>query len=316
VGGGTENTNFRVSANYRNKTAIDIATQRKEYGLRASFQQRAINNLLQLDGNVALPFRGPGNPGPGPGQPAEQLRGFIQAVKLNPTIPVMDPNNPLRFNTLTGFDTYNPVQALRTLSSGADVTYSVVDVTARLNLLKNLSTEVKLGRQGRSRDYRYYSSSQSATSVQTGRTGEAGLGSSEQTTYIFEWLNHYNLNIDRHDLTALAGYSYQQLGDRGFYGRERGSLPMRSPTTTWVPGNTRTKKAAWAWAQAGRRKKYCVPGPGQLRFRRHVFPDGFGALRRQHQVWRQQQVGAPSRRLRPHGGFPSCLPGRHQCIMT
>jgi len=216
VGGGTENTNFRVSANYRNKTAIDIATERKEYGLRASFQQRALNNLLQLDGNVAYRFVDQEIPGLDLDNPQNNYGAFIQAVKLNPTIPVMDPNNPLRFNTLAGFDTYNPVQAMRTLSSGADITYSVVDVTARLNLLKNLSTEVKLGRQGRSRDYRYYNNSQSAYSVQTGRTGEAGLGSTEQTTYIFEWLNHYNLNLDRHDITALAGYSYQQLGDRGF----------------------------------------------------------------------------------------------------
>jgi TonB-linked SusC/RagA family outer membrane protein len=224
VSGGTENTNFRISGNYRNKTAIDIATQRKEYGLRASFQQRAINNFLQLDGNLAYRFVDQEIPGLDLDEPRNNYGAFVQAIKLNPTIPVMDPTNPRRFNTLAGFDTYNPVQALRTLSSGADITYSVVDLTARLNLLKNLSTEVKLGRQGRSRDRRYYSSSQSATSVQTGRTGEAGLASAEQTTYILEWLNNYNVTLGRHDLTALAGYSYQELNDRELYA-ENGSFP-------------------------------------------------------------------------------------------
>ncbi|HEX8529669.1 MAG TPA: SusC/RagA family TonB-linked outer membrane protein, partial [Cytophagales bacterium] len=235
VSGGTENTNFRVSANYRNKTAIDIATKRREYGLRAGFQQKALNNFLQLDGNLAYRFVDQEVPGLDLDEPRNNYGAFVQAVKLNPTIPVMDPNNPLRFNTLAGFDTYNPVQALRTLSSGADITYSVVDVTARLNLLKNLSTEVKLGRQGRSRDYRYYRNSQSADAVQTGRTGAAGLGSYEQTTYIFEWLNHYNFNIDRHDLTALGGYSYQELSDRGFFA-ENASFPSDAFTYNYLQG--------------------------------------------------------------------------------
>ncbi len=235
VSGGTENTNFRVSGNFRDKSAIDIATKRQEYGLRASFQQKAINNFLQLDGNLAYRFVDQALPGLDLDNPQNNYGAFIQAVKLNPTIPVMDPNNPLRFNTLAGFDTYNPVQALRTQQSGADVTYSVVDVTARLNLLKNLSTEVKLGRQGRSRDRRYYISSQSANSVQTGRTGAAGLASAEQTTYIFEWLNHYNLNIDRHDITALGGYSYQQLSDREFTAENSG-FPSDAFTYNYLQG--------------------------------------------------------------------------------
>jgi len=207
VSGGTENTNFRISGNYRNKSAIDIASQRQEYGLRSSFQQKAIKGLLQLDGNFTYRVVG---------EEYTNYGAFLQAIKLNPTLPLMDPANPTRYNTLAGFDTYNPVQDLKTRENGADLTYAVVDVTARLNLLKNLNTELKVGRQGVNKLGRFYSTSQSAGSVQSGRNGLARLNNEEWTSYILEWISNYNTTIDRHSFNVMGGYSYQQIGARGF----------------------------------------------------------------------------------------------------
>src|SRR5690606_1814606 len=139
VGGGNEQTVFRISGNYRTKSGIDIASDRREYGIRANFQQTALKGLLEIGGNLShrIAIEDYTNYGV-----------FQQAVKLNPTIPVWDPNNPGKYMQVFGYDVYNPVQNLTTRENGADQEYSIVDFNFRLNLLKNLSTELKLARQG------------------------------------------------------------------------------------------------------------------------------------------------------------------------
>ncbi len=73
---------------------------------------------------------------------------FNQAVKLNPTIPIMDPNDATKYNFLAGYDTYNPVADLLARENGADQNYSIVDLNVKLHILKNLNTELKLARRG------------------------------------------------------------------------------------------------------------------------------------------------------------------------
>lgn len=214
VSGGNENTIFRLSGNYRSKTAIDIASERKEYGYRANFQQRALNGLLEFSGNlsqrVAKEEYMNGDP--------NNYDAFKQAIKLNPTIPVMDPNNPGEYNTLQGYDTWNPVQNLKTREVGADRNYSIVDLNVKLNILKNLSSEVKLARQGQEMLKREYYTSKSAESIQNSRTGRARLQNEKWTDYTLEWINNYNTRIDKHDIAVMGGYSYQEFNNQGNWG--------------------------------------------------------------------------------------------------
>lgn len=208
VSGGSENTVFRLSGQYRTKEGIDIASERKEYGLRASFLQMALNNRLEIGGNLSYRIAN---------EEYTNYGAFQQAVKLNPTIPIMDPNDPNMYNTILGFDTYNPVQNLLARENGADREYSIVDVSAKLNILDNLSTELKVARQGQDRLGRLYHTSKSAESVQNERIGRARLTNEKWTDYVLEWLNNYNTTIGKHDIRALAGYSYQESNNSGFF---------------------------------------------------------------------------------------------------
>lgn len=205
VSGGNENTIFRLSGNYRTKKAIDIATERKEYGYRANFMQKALNGLLEFSGNLSQRIAK---------EEYTNYDAFKQAIKLNPTIPVMDPNNPGEYNTLQGYDTWNPVQDLNTRENGADQNYSIVDVNVKLNILKNLSSEVKLARQGHEMLKREYYTSKSNESIQNNRTGRARLQNEKWTDYTLEWINNYNTRINKHDIALMGGYSYQEFNNQ------------------------------------------------------------------------------------------------------
>ncbi len=228
VSGGGENSMFRISGNYRTKTAIDIASDRKESGFRANFLQKAMDGLLEVGGNVSYRIAS---------EEFTNYNAFQQAVKLNPTIPVMDPANPLKYNTLQGYDTFNPVQNLLARENGADHTYSVVDFNVKLNLLKNLTTDVKLARQGHDRDGREYYSSQSAESIQNNRIGRARLQNEKWTDYTLEWLGNYNQSFGKHDLKLLGGYSYQEFNEKGFWA-ENSNFPSDAFGYNYLQGGS------------------------------------------------------------------------------
>lgn len=208
LAGGNENTVFRLSGNYREKSGIDIASDRGEYGFRGNFLQRALDGFLEVSGNISHRVVK---------EEYTNYGAFQQAVKLNPTIPVMDPTNPSKYNTLQGFDTYNPVQDLKARENGADRTYSIVDFNFKFNLLKNLSTEVKLASQRQDMLRREYYTSHSAESIQNNRIGRARLQNEKWTDYTLEWLGNYNTQINKHDIRVLGGYSYQEFNNQGFW---------------------------------------------------------------------------------------------------
>lgn len=208
VSGGNEKTIFRLSGNYRTKSAIDIASNRKEYGLRASFQQKAMNDLLEISGNLSYRVAD---------EEYTNYGAFKQAVKLNPTIPIYDPNDPNKYNFLQGYDTYNPLQDLKTRENGADNTYSIIDVTAKLNLTKSLNTQLKLATQRTDQLRREYYNTESVESISNNRRGRARLQDSRWTDYTLEWTGNYDQDFGNHSIQAVGGYSYQEFNEQNFY---------------------------------------------------------------------------------------------------
>ncbi len=206
--GGSENTIFRISANYRDKTAIDIASERQETGVRASFRQKALDGVLELKGNLSFK------------DASEEYTNygvFQQAVKLNPTIPVYDADDPSGYYRMYGYATYNPVQDLKERENGADQEYSIIDFTIKLNLLSNLNTELKLARQKHDELKREYYTSKAKESVDNMRTGRARLENQKWVDNTLEWIGNYYTSIDKHDIKLMGGYSYQEFNNSGFW---------------------------------------------------------------------------------------------------
>nr|WP_321522839.1 SusC/RagA family TonB-linked outer membrane protein [uncultured Macellibacteroides sp.] len=203
LSGGSESTIFRISANYRTKEGIDIATNREEYGLRASFKQTTLEGLLEVGGNISYRLAD---------EDYADYAVFKQAVKLNPTVAIDE------MDYFKGrYDEYNPIKNLTERENGASQEYSTVDFNIKLNLLKNLNTELKLGRQGHNKKQREFYTKNHRESIDNSRAGRARLNAENWVDWTMEWLANYSFKIDKHDVKMMGGYSYQEFNNEGFW---------------------------------------------------------------------------------------------------
>lgn len=207
VAGGNENTVFSIAANYKQKEAIDIASEREEYGLRGNFEHSSLDDLLKFSGNFSYKTVE---------EDYTNYGVFKQAVKLNPTLPVMDDENESPYNYLQGYDRYNPVQDLETRTDRAEQIYSTINFNTKLNLMEDLDTELKLSRVGQDASPRQYFSSDHQESLENSRKGRATLENEKWTDWTLEWLTNYRFSTNDHNFRALGGYSYQEQVNEGF----------------------------------------------------------------------------------------------------
>lgn len=218
LSGGSETTIFRISANYREKEGLDIATDRKEYGLRANFKQTTLEGLLELSGNISYRYAD---------EDYTDYGSFKQAVELNPTYSIEE-MDAFRNN----FDSYNPVYNLTRRENGATQEYITTDFNIKLNILKNLNTEIKLGRQGTNKKQREYYFKDHRESINNNRNGRARLEDQKWVDYTLEWLGNYTLDLDRHHIKLMGGYSYQEFNWEKFYAEN-----MNFPTDAFLYNN-------------------------------------------------------------------------------
>ena len=208
VSSGTQNTSYRASVNYRKADGIDIASGREEYGVRINFSQKALDGKFEFIGNVANRYTK---------EKYTDYGAFNQAMQLNPTMPVYDPVDPNKYFLPYGYDTYNPVAKLKLDQNGAERKFLNADLTFKFNILNNLNTQVMIAQQTTDKDENIFSPSTSAESRDANRRGRAERRYEKWNDRTFEWTTNYSLDVDAHKLKLLAGYSYQDFTNSGFW---------------------------------------------------------------------------------------------------
>ncbi|MBY5958780.1 SusC/RagA family TonB-linked outer membrane protein [Membranicola marinus] len=196
----TENTSYRASAQYRNAEGIDIATNRNEFGARLNVRHTALNDQLEFTLNAAPRFTK---------EEYTNYGAFSQAIQLNPTLPVFEPDNPGQYAYFAGFDTYNPVEELLNNERGGERKYFSGSATAQWNITKNLNTSVMYAYQNDDRLNYWFSPSNSARSISSNRRGEAERRYDVWKDKVFEWTGNYSLYKRDFTVRLLGGYSYQ-----------------------------------------------------------------------------------------------------------
>ena len=112
LSGGTSQSNYRVSVDYRNATGIDIRSSREEYGARASINHTTKNGLLDFSVNIAPRIAYREN---------SSWDAFKIAMDANPTTPLFDPENPNLYSDFTGQEAlWNPVEELKLEQNGGE----------------------------------------------------------------------------------------------------------------------------------------------------------------------------------------------------
>jgi TonB-linked SusC/RagA family outer membrane protein len=207
--GGSANSNYRASIYYNDAKGIAIKNTRKQYGGRLNVNQRGLNDMLQMQFNIAANLN-----------KADLLGGsggdFEQSVQRNPTAPVFMPNG--KYWETEGFNNYNPIARLMQELSERDQQTVSGDVRFTLEPVKDLKLSAFGAIVRDSWNDRAYRLRDSRSSRQTYQgTGFASKSNNLNLSRIFESTIDYTTKIKTdHTVNAIAGYSYQYSSGESF----------------------------------------------------------------------------------------------------
>jgi iron complex outermembrane receptor protein len=198
ISGGTQNTQFRMSTNFRNQQGILKTTGWDQINTRAGMSHSALDGKLRFDFNMSFTNRNSDLSFP---------EAFRYATLYNPTAPIRFDNGDYYQAIL--FDNYNPVAMIdqnhrealkKTLNYGGKIDYQV---------FKDLTWTVNYGRQNE--DYEenaYYSSKSLWTGY--GRNGFAKRKNNNRDFTLIETYGTYAKQAGSLDIVANVGYSYTE----------------------------------------------------------------------------------------------------------
>ncbi|MBE7174342.1 MAG: SusC/RagA family TonB-linked outer membrane protein [Williamsia sp.] len=214
--GGNAKTNYMISMDYRNAQGLELRSAKEEYGARLNLNHTSANNLYTATVTIAPRMLKSNNSSRG---------AFSQGITLNPTIPVQDTLNPLRYyNIRTGFSgSYNPVEELKTILSGTEGKYLDWSASFKLNILRNLYTQVTLGEQNQDFfGFNFTPSTNTSLINSNGGRNTAGRNYDKNDQKSFEWIGNYSLDWKEHVFKLLGGYSYYYFNSSGLSASNQG----------------------------------------------------------------------------------------------
>jgi TonB-dependent starch-binding outer membrane protein SusC len=200
--GGNTKTNYIISFDYRDAKGLDLRSTKTEYGGRLNLNHTSANNLYSVAINIAPRYLKSNN---------ANYNAFSQGLTLNPTLPVKDTTNPNRYLYInTGFPgAYNPVEDLKTVLDGTEGKYLDWSAAFKLNISKNLNTQVTLAEQtGDFFDFDFTPSYNTGAINGNAGRNSAGRKYSKSDQKTFEWIGNYSLDVKRHSFKLVGGYSY------------------------------------------------------------------------------------------------------------
>ncbi len=201
--GGLQNATYRTSIYYNDANGIAKENGRKQFGGRVNFNQRGLKDRLSFQVNLATNFNKANLLGGGTGD-------FEQAIQRNPTAPIY--NEDGTFYETMAYNNYNPLSRLAHRISERDQQTFSGDTRLQLNLFKGFTASVFGSYVRNTYNDRNYRSTkdwdQRPTSSYRGMAYASKNNHLSWTKTLESTLN-YTKTINRHSVTALAGYSYQ-----------------------------------------------------------------------------------------------------------
>ena len=200
----TKNGFFGLSLNYKKGNGLDIVSGREEYGARFVGEQRVLNGFLQFNSSLSARkvHEEWGNDGL-----------FDTVLTMNPTIPVKNPDGSY-YQPNSPTDIHNPVNDLKENVSEGDRIYLLGNADVKLNILQmeqhNLNTSLSYALQYNDLKENFYTPTSSSESFWNGYAGRARINYQKWWTNRLEWLVNYTMTLDKHQLKAVLGYSWER----------------------------------------------------------------------------------------------------------
>lgn len=217
VSGGTENMNYRLSGNYRDRQGIQKHTGFEQLGARLNLTHWSLDQKLQLTGTLAVTNR-------------DENLGFGDAFRyaliMNPTAPVTREG----FETLGGyfdqnlFDYFNPVNIIETgerieqtknytAAFRADYEFRDLIPNLRASVFYSIENKDEIERSFYDKNNKIQGN---ATQSALGR-GLAQQFYDDEQDELFEFYFNYLGDLsEKANVEAFAGYSYSEEINEGF----------------------------------------------------------------------------------------------------
>ena len=142
---------------------------------------------------------------------------FNEALMLNPTIPLMNPDNELLYNvTGAGFggSDFNPVADIQLRENIGRDQWLLADAQLKVNIWDGLSATATVGIDKRMYYQYKYVSAEHKESIDNARKGSAYHGYDAQDRFNVEAYLSYDKMFGDHKINAVAGYSFYQHNGR------------------------------------------------------------------------------------------------------
>ncbi len=211
LSGGNDLTKYMISFDYRDAKGVDLRSTKQEYGARLNLNHKSANKLYEVTVTLAPRFLKSNN---------SNSDAFTQSLFLNPTFPVYNPDNSgSYFNVINkgGFDgAYNPTEDLKTVLSGTEGKYLDWNAAFKVNILKNLYTQVTVAQQNSGFfDFNFTPSTNTRRINGNGGRNTADRAYKNRDQKIFEWIGNYSLDKGDHGVDVMGGYSFNYFNNSG-----------------------------------------------------------------------------------------------------
>lgn len=214
LSGGSAQTSYRISGNYRDVQGIARETGFSRLNFRGNLTTTALNDRLKIQTNLAA-------------STSDQNLGFNEAFRyatvFNPTTPfVRDVNNP-NFTQFGGyyqqqlFDYFNPVAMIEQNTRENERKTVAFNIRGDYSLTDNLTAGLFYSTQRANTIFGEYISKFSFSQGGINRNGLAQRRNDESQDQLFRFeLNYNNEFSNGVNLGFLAGYEYQDFTFQGF----------------------------------------------------------------------------------------------------
>jgi TonB-linked SusC/RagA family outer membrane protein len=214
VSGGDQNSSFRTSLSHQNFTGVVIGTQKVRTIGRINVDQKAFNDKLTISAGMAGTFENNdylSYEGNGPNDV------LYQAYQRNPTDPVYNADGSY-YEIERQFQYYNPVAIVDLIQNERAAKRFFGFFKADLDIYKGFSAGVNLAYTRDDNENFYFE----PTTLRLGKYDGYGKRQYEnKDSKIIETTLRYKKGFGKHDLNFVAGHSFQEDMNTGFFAQGR-----------------------------------------------------------------------------------------------
>ena len=200
ITGASSKFNYRASVSYKDAEGIARNNERNEVIAKIAASQKALDGWLNLAYDISyMKYRN------------DYFCGdFKMAAILNPTTPIYDPTNENGYYKPQGTGLSNPVEDMNQKESYQTGNYFRGSVKATLNVKPVAGLKLNAFAAFEEGDNNKYWANKTINTDLDG-SGKAGRGNDNSMNKLFEITADYSRSFGKHNVAAVAGFSYQNF---------------------------------------------------------------------------------------------------------